>query len=135
MNDGGYRVPGRDIDATAVEQERIRQKEETRRKEIEQREETKRVDIKARDYAAIIVTRLIVGAVVLGGIIAAGVTGDHYIESHRPNPGCIESSDVVSVNSSAHSCPGGHVETEKLNENQVIFKCRCTHETNDAGHP
>ena len=65
-----YREPGRDVDVTAIECEKVRQDGETKRVLIEQREQTKRKRVDEIGYAPHIATTIVfIVAAVTGGLL------------------------------------------------------------------
>ncbi len=144
MNDGGYRVPGRDVDGTAIEQEKIRQTAETKRKLIEEKEKTKREQAqRSKEKWTEGGFQFMFGASVVSVAAAAAIIGGVYFHGKYPGPpdlepACAETSEIVSSTTSARRCsPGATLVTEKLANSDALVKCLCPGHAvvGDAGHP
>ncbi len=116
-----YRTPGRDIDATTVETEKVRQAAETKRKAIEEREKTRRAAIDNRDTGGYMLTRLGGCAVLVGAIIAVGITANTYVDSRKQPGACHDESHAKEYRSGIVCTHPMHVLVETEKERA----CRC----------
>jgi hypothetical protein len=142
MNDGGYRVPGRDVDATAIEQEKIRQVGETKRKLIEEKEKSRReiADKRRIRWTDNGFQNMVVFCVLIPSVALAGIGGFYFNMKTPAAPvqesGCREMSEVINVNTTTRHCGvGARLETEVMPDGHVLVRCKCFSTVGDAGHP
>ncbi len=124
MSTDTYRTPGRAVDETEIEREKVRQAAETKRKAIEEREATRRARIKEQGPAP-----LLAGAVLgMIGMVVAGVSFSNWVEAKHPKAPdpCVERVEVISHSDSSRECHnGGHIETSSMPDGQVLWRCLC----------
>lgn len=121
-----YRVPGRDIDMTEIEREKIRQAEETKRKLIEQKAETRRREIAERDTIGYVAPRLFTTIVALACVIAIGTNISSYLEGKAGGPPCHDTVDIRTPSSDPYHCErGARVVTEPFEGGKYTVKCLC----------
>ena len=132
MNEGGYRVPGRDIDETEIEKEKIRQEGETKRKLIEEKEKTRRDNaIQSRMKWTDSGFQPMVGIPLVVALIALTIVGGIYANGkfERHPEGCQESSDIRSPGNQPFSCgAGGRMTTQLIPgtvNDRILVKCKC----------
>lgn len=137
MNDGGYRAPGRDMDVTVIEQEKVRQAAETKRKLIEEKEKTKRELANARRARWTDPTfALLVGVCTIALCLVGGITLNAWIEAKSPAKPikCEELTDIIRPTSDARHCgPGARLETQPMPNGNVLVRCLCSPPVGDAG--